>query len=79
MPGLPPLTKYTNGVSTVESDMDGYMPPVAASDRDELSEAITSETEHAENARLQEAKNILTDYISLLKNGTKQNTPMLAK
>lgn len=48
--------------------------------RDELSAAITSETEHADAVRLQEAKNILLDYISLLKDGAnKQPAPLLAK
>lgn len=81
LPGLPPMTKYTNGVSTVEGDSDdGDMPPAAASDRDPLSEAVTSETEHADAARLQEAKDILTDYISLMKDiSAKQNSQMLAK
>ncbi len=77
--GLPPATKYTNGVSTVEGDANGDPEPAAA-DRDELSAAVSSETEHAEEAKLQEAKNILLDYISLSKdNPGKENHPLLAK
>jgi len=78
-PGLPPATKYTNGVSTAEGDMNGDSEP-ADKDQDDLSVAVFSETEHAEDAKLQEAKNILMDYISLLKNGSgKDNQPLLAK
>ena len=73
-PGLPPMTRFTNGVSTVESDFDLDTPIVGL---DDLSQAVTSENEHAEAARLEEAKNILVDYISLMKDG-KQDT-MLAK
>jgi carboxyl-terminal processing protease len=75
-PGLPPMTRFTNGVSTVEGDLELDAEPISG--RDDTTEAVTSETEHAEAARLDEAKNILLDYISLSKNG-KQNTPMLAK
>ncbi|HXS68133.1 MAG TPA: carboxy terminal-processing peptidase [Candidatus Polarisedimenticolia bacterium] len=78
-PGLPPATKYTNGVSTVEGDLDTDGEPAGRS-QDELGTAINSETEHAEAAKLQEAKNILLDYISLLKNKPgKENAPLLAK
>ncbi|HEY2082163.1 MAG TPA: carboxy terminal-processing peptidase [Verrucomicrobiae bacterium] len=78
-PGLPPMTRYTNGVSTVEGDTDLEVDP-ALSARDELTEAIAAENDHAEAARLQEAKNILKDYITLMKDGPgKQAAPMLAK
>ena len=41
---------------------------------------MTVETEHAEAARLQEAKDILLDYISLMKARTNHAAaPMLAK
>ncbi|HWD93589.1 MAG TPA: carboxy terminal-processing peptidase [Verrucomicrobiae bacterium] len=75
-PGLPPLTRYTNGVSTAEGDLDLDFAPVAGPD--DMTEAVASENEHAEAARLEEAKNILMDYISLSKGG-KQNVPMLAR
>jgi carboxyl-terminal processing protease len=78
LPGLPPMTRYTNGVSTVDDDSDLDTAPVE--DRDDLTDAVSSETAHAETARLDEAKKILMDYISLSKAGSeKQNTPMLAK
>jgi carboxyl-terminal processing protease len=78
-PGLPAATKYTNGVSAVEGDASGDPEPVAK-DQDEYSTAVFSETEHAEDAKLQEAKNILLDYIALQKNGSgKENQPLLAK
>jgi carboxyl-terminal processing protease len=78
-PGLPPPTRYTNGVSTAESDTDLDTLPLLAG-RDDLTEAVASENDHAEAAKLQEAKNILTDYISLLKEGpAKQQAPMLAR
>jgi carboxyl-terminal processing protease len=78
-PGLPPMTRYTNGVSTVEGDTDLEAEP-ALSGRDDLTEAIAAENDHAEAARLQEAKNILKDYIALMKDGPpKQAVPMLAK
>jgi carboxyl-terminal processing protease len=76
LPGLPPMTRYTNGVSTLESDPDLDVEPAAG--RDDLTEAMVSENEHAEAARLDEAKNILMDYIAASKGG-KQNTPMLAR
>ena len=48
--------------------------------RDDLTEAVTAETEYAEAARLQEAKSILLDYISLLKGKTnKTGAALLAK
>jgi carboxyl-terminal processing protease len=79
LPGLPPMTRYTNGVSTVDDDSDLEMEP-PADDRDALSDALSSETEHSEAARLQEAKDILMDYISLMKEGpAKTNMPLLAK
>jgi carboxyl-terminal processing protease len=78
-PGLPPMTKYTNGVSTVEGDSDLDGEPIPTSP-DALTEAVTSESDHSEAARLQEAKNILSDYISLMKNGPgKQTASMLAR
>ena len=76
-PGLPAPTKQTNDVSS-RLRGPGFRrlkrPPNSS---DELSEALTSETEHADAARLQEAKDILTDYIALMKESqqTRVNCP----
>jgi carboxyl-terminal processing protease len=79
LPGLPPPSHHTNDVSSADDDA-GLEAPPASNDRDELSDALTSENDHAETARLQEAKNILSDYISLMKNGPgKPNMPLLAQ
>jgi len=79
-PGLPPPSKQTNDLSGVDGDGDSDADVAVTNDRDELTEALVSENEHAEAARLQEAKNILADYIALLKDApAKQNTPLLAK
>jgi carboxyl-terminal processing protease len=78
-PGLPPLSKQTNDLSGAEGDLDSDPAMPVTNDRDAYSEALSSENEHAESARLQEAKNILSDYIALLKDTPKQNMPMLAK
>jgi hypothetical protein len=78
-PGLPPPGKQTNDVSGVDGDLNS-LAETAANGRDELVEAVSAETEHAEAARLQEAKDILKDYISLLKDRTnKPATPLLAQ
>lgn len=70
-PGLPPATKETNDLDSASVDLDAVSEtPATASD--ELTQAVTSETAHADAARLQEAKNILTDYIAWW-NATKQN------
>ncbi len=65
-PGLPAPTKQTNALSSVEGDLDTPA-ETTSTGRDELAEAVSAETEFADAARLQEAKNILLDYISLLK------------
>jgi len=65
-PGLPAPTKMTNGVETAIADSD-FVPEPPSAETDPLTEAVTSETAHADAARLQEAKNILTDYIELWK------------
>jgi hypothetical protein len=45
-----------------------------------LSEAVSAESKYAETAQLQEAKNILQDYISLLSDRTNKSTvSLLAK
>jgi carboxyl-terminal processing protease len=78
-PGLPAPTKQTNDLAAAEGDLT---PDVDANpnEKDDYTDALISEAEHAEAARLQEAKNILSDYIELLKNGTKKtNLPMLAR
>ena len=62
--GLPAPTKETNGLETAFADLDTPL-EAAPNDTDPLTEAVTSETAHADAARLQEAKNILTDYIAL--------------
>jgi len=78
-PGLPPPAKPTNEVSTAEGNLDP-LTEAAPSGRDELTEALSAESLHAEAAGLQEAKSILLDYIALLKDRTnKTATPMLAK
>jgi carboxyl-terminal processing protease len=78
-PGLPAPTKQTNSVSSVDGDLDS-LTDASSTGRDELSEAVSAETEDADAARLQEAQNILLDYISLMKDrSTKAAAPMLAK
>jgi carboxyl-terminal processing protease len=78
-PGLPAPGKQTNEVAGFNGDLES-LTDASANGRDELVEAVSAETEHAETARLQEAKDILLDYISLLKDRTnKQSTPLLAK
>jgi carboxyl-terminal processing protease len=79
-PGLPPPSKHTNDLSGVDGDSDGAPQATSPNDRDEYTEALGAENEHAEAARLQEAKNILSDYIALLKDSpAKRNMPLLAK
>ncbi|HWC60524.1 MAG TPA: carboxy terminal-processing peptidase, partial [Verrucomicrobiae bacterium] len=77
-PGLPPATKQTNDVAAAgeDVDLDADTPP---SERDDYSDAIVSETEHGEAARLQEAKDILKDYITLMKEQTNKPASLLAK
>jgi len=65
-PGLPAPTKQTNDLDTASVDLDS-VPETPSTGTDELTEAVTSETAHADAARLQEAKNILTDYIAFMK------------
>jgi carboxyl-terminal processing protease len=77
--GLPKPHAATNDLASAEQDMDGPI-PVRPNDGDELTEAVTSEAEHAEAARLSEAENILMDYIRISKEGhAKQNPPLLAQ
>jgi carboxyl-terminal processing protease len=77
LPGLPPMTRYTNGVSTLESEPDLETP---VDNGDQLTEAVMAETDHAETARLQEAEKILMDYISALKQGPAgEHMPLLAR
>jgi carboxyl-terminal processing protease len=71
-PGLPEPTKQTNGVDSASLDLDSP-PEIPSTGPDDLTEALTSESTHADAARLQEAKNILADYIALSKGQT--NTP----
>lgn len=79
LPGLPTATPYTNGVWAADDESDPEMDAVTSSG-DALTSAVTSETEHGEAAKLQEAENILEDYIKLLKNGpTKPDAPLLAR
>lgn len=79
-PGLPPPSKHTNDLSGVDGDAEGDPQVASMNDRDEYTEALSAENEHAEAARLQEAKNILSDYIALMRdNSTKQTAPLLAK
>ena len=77
--GLPAPTKQTNDVAGVDGNLDSVA-DTTTSGRDEMIEAVGAENEHAEAARLQEAKDILLDYIPLLMARTnKQNMPLLAK
>jgi len=79
LPGLPALTTQTNAVASADMELTADFDPLAGT-RDGLSDALTSETEHAEAARLQEAKDILTDYITLLSEAApKPAQPTLAK
>jgi hypothetical protein len=71
--GLPKAHAATNDVSSADQDSDSLI-PVRPNDGDELAEAIGSEAEHAEAARLNEAESILMDYIRMSKEGpSKQN------
>jgi len=77
LPGLPPMTRYTNGVSTLESEPDLETP---VDNGDQLTEAVMAETDHAETARLQEAEKVLMDYISALKQAPAgEHMPLLAR
>jgi len=76
--GLPAPTKRTNDMDSAFSDLDSP-PETASAESDPLTEAVTSETAHADAARLQEAKNILTDYISLMKGQTNKTPSLLAR
>jgi carboxyl-terminal processing protease len=78
-PGLPPATKQTNDVDSASLDLD-LTTDSTSSKSDPVSEALSSELNvHAENTRLQEAENILIDYIALLKEQTNKPTSLLAK
>lgn len=78
-PGLPKPIAATNDVASAEQDLDGPIPS-RINDGDELVEAATSEAEHADAARLNEAESILMDYIRMSKEGpAKQNVPLLAQ
>jgi len=77
-PGLPPATKQTNDLELASIDLDS-VPETPSTGSDELTEAVTSESTHADAARLQEAKNILIDYIALLKQQTNKPGSLLAK
>jgi hypothetical protein len=74
-PGLP---APTNEVASATSDLnpDADTPPA---ERDEFSDAVTSEAVHADATRLQEAKDILTDYIALMKGSQQKPAGLLAK
>jgi len=77
-PGLPAPTPRTNDVSTAEGDITATN--ISDNERDEFTEAVGSESEHAETTRMQEAQRILTDYISLLKKESeKQNSTLSVK
>ncbi len=79
-PALPAATPHTNDVSGTDGQADsdfGLIPRNRSSDRDEFGEAVTSEAEHAEVAKMDEAEHILMDYIALSKPG--QNASLLAK
>jgi len=74
-PGLP---APTNTLSSIEDEFGGLI-PIHTDTGDELADAVTSESEHAETAKLEEAENILVDYIELMKEGpNKHDAPMLA-
>ena len=78
-PGLPAAAKQTNDVSGVDGDLDSIT-ETNSSSRDDFTEAVSAENDHADAVRLQEAKDILLDYISLLKDKTnKPPTALLAK
>src|SRR5262249_50308990 len=82
LPGLPAPTKQTNGVSNASDDLDADATPDAHDQSvppDDLTEAVSAESEHAEKARMNEAENILMDYILLLKNGPKSTPTILAR
>jgi hypothetical protein len=71
------MTRYTNGVSTLESEPDLETP---VDNGDQLTEAVMAETDHAETARLQEAEKVLVDYISALKQAPAgEHMPLLAR
>jgi carboxyl-terminal processing protease len=75
--GLPKAHAATNDVSSADQDSDSLI-PVRPNDGDELAEAIGSEAEHADAARLNEAESILMDYIRM-SSPSKQNAPLLAQ
>ena len=76
--GLPKPHAATNDLASAQQDMDGPI-PVHPNDGDELADAVNSETEHAEAARLGEAENILMDYIRMSKEAPVKGTPLLAR
>jgi len=77
-PGLPAPTKQTNEVDSGFAETDSIVDATPNSS-DALTEAVTSETAHADAARLQEAKNILTDYIGLWKKQDDKTGSLLAR
>ena len=79
-PGLPPPSKHTNDLSGMDGDGSVETPLAPVNVSDEYLEALSAESDHAEAARLQEAKSILSDYIALMKDSSaKQTAPLLAK
>jgi carboxyl-terminal processing protease len=76
--GLPKANSVTNGVSSPEQSSDSLIPN-RINDGDELTEAVGSEGEHADAARLSETENILMDYIQMSKQGLAKSNPVLAK
>jgi len=75
-PGLPPATKQTNDLASADGDLnpDADTPP---EERDEFSDAVTAEAAHGETGRLEETKDILKDYIALLKEQNNKSSPSL--
>jgi carboxyl-terminal processing protease len=65
-PGLPAPTKQTNDVDAGFAESDSLLDAMPTT-TDALTDAVTSEATHADAARLQEAKDILKDYIALWK------------
>jgi carboxyl-terminal processing protease len=77
-PGLPEPTKQTNEVDSGFAESDSLV-EATPNTSDALTEAVTSENAHADAARLQEAKNILTDYIALWKKQDEKPGSLLAR
>jgi carboxyl-terminal processing protease len=77
-PGLPAPTKQTNDVDVGFAESDSLV-EATPNTSDALTEAVTSETTHADAARLQEAKDILKDYIGLWKTPNDKPGSLLAR